>query len=529
MRRFGGNRGQLLTENSMQFTQADNEPAVWVYDACFQQVDCGALTSAHLDATMPIAFRINKSENVPPRWGAVKRGSRDFGAAGWRLSHLINCGPPSGFEVTRDELSKWAMLLLSPFNHLPTPKPWTTRASTPCFRLLPPNWGEDAQVQAYAIWWLAKEYYDGEIRDAFENFMHEVGGTVLGRRPPEPVVGFERVEPGPTSANGAAKRAHFLPRGGDRQMVIDFRAAFTSCFDLYTQAMREFVKRRLIGAYGDRWWSDGVVAALTDSQRRRLQPHQATRIDDLDGVTLGRIVLRNFDKAFAEVLQSGFQLTDARIRRINAVRNLVHHQKPVRDTDIVGALEDMANLLEEAGLMEQAEEIRALIRDRSPHAGTPSNSAVALETGWARRDEVSGQPTAGPPSPRTGRSPSSQSGSFIPKGTSCKTKDEFIERLDRWLRETSVDTIGSGRGQQPWLHVTIAGRNVFLNADSKRVMKTGREGIQEFVENHKAGRTQWHIIQNSRTRTYNKVTNRSERTPIPGVYLFVRPAGPGTL
>ncbi|TMB94081.1 MAG: hypothetical protein E6J42_12010, partial [Chloroflexi bacterium] len=40
---------------------------------------------------------------------------------------------------------------------------------------------------------------------------------------------------------------------------------------LYTDAMRRFVKEKLIARFPNTWWEDGVVKSLTDAQKANLK------------------------------------------------------------------------------------------------------------------------------------------------------------------------------------------------------------------------------------------------------------------
>ena len=39
---------------------------------------------------------------------------------------------------------------------------------------------------------------------------------------------------------------------------------------LYTDAMRRFVKQRLVAAFPSTWWEDGVVKNLPDTRKRQV-------------------------------------------------------------------------------------------------------------------------------------------------------------------------------------------------------------------------------------------------------------------
>ena len=48
---------------------------------------------------------------------------------------------------------------------------------------------------------------------------------------------------------------------------------------LYTDAMRRLVKQNLIDAYPNDWWEQGVLSALSESQRRSVNRELAKKPD----------------------------------------------------------------------------------------------------------------------------------------------------------------------------------------------------------------------------------------------------------
>ena len=53
-------------------------------------------------------------------------------------------------------------------------------------------------------------------------------------------------------------------------MVQSNHSALGQGIKLYTDAMRQLVKQRLIAAFPNNWWDQGVLRALPENQRRSL-------------------------------------------------------------------------------------------------------------------------------------------------------------------------------------------------------------------------------------------------------------------
>ena len=93
-------------------------------------------------------------------------------------------------------------------------------------------------------------------------------------------------------------------------MDADTHLFFTKCHWLYMQGMRRAMRERLQSAYGADWWGRGVLPALTEAARQRLQddvaryPGQEPHLL-LDAGHFARIVTRHHNAAFADAFRDG--------------------------------------------------------------------------------------------------------------------------------------------------------------------------------------------------------------------------------
>ena len=98
-------------------------------------------------------------------------------------------------------------------------------------------------------------------------------------------------------------------------MVQSNHSALSQGLKLYTDAMRRFIKHRLIAGYPNDWWRQGVLNSLQETQRRNLE-REANRdpnrdkADFLDPAHFVAIVTRQFDRVFAEAFHD-FKKTQA--------------------------------------------------------------------------------------------------------------------------------------------------------------------------------------------------------------------------
>jgi hypothetical protein len=103
---------------------------------------------------------------------------------------------------------------------------------------------------------------------------------------------------------------------------------------------------------------------------------------------------------------------------------------------------------------------------------------------------------------------------FIERGKTCFTKEQFIELLKMWLvttENTIGDTVNNSRNTA-WLFLQIDNRKYYINAD------TTRQGIETFVKNH-TNNYPWMIIKNNRGN-FKKVTNDRNGNAIPYLYFY---------
>ena len=134
---------------------------------------------------------------------------------------------------------------------------------------------------------------------------------------------------------------------------------------LYTDAMRRLVKQNLIDAYPNNWWEQGVLSALSESQRRTVNRElaknpDAEREDLIDANLLVPIVTRRFDAVFANAFHN-YRQTQSWLIQVAEARNGWAHP---RSGDVLGdeaahALYAMVQLLSAADLTE-AEEVDRL-------------------------------------------------------------------------------------------------------------------------------------------------------------------------
>lgn len=104
------------------------------------------------------------------------------------------------------------------------------------------------------------------------------------------------------------------------------------------------------------------------------------------------------------------------------------------------------------------------------------------------------------------------------KGTRAENKRELLDVLQAWLIASNAPAIGTGRGQQPWVFIGLAGgRTAVLNADTKRA------AVEEYVRDAQArgADAPWHILPNRRNGKLNKLSFRADGRPTPGWYCYL--------
>ena len=136
---------------------------------------------------------------------------------------------------------------------------------------------------------------------------------------------------------------------------------------LYTDAMRRLVKQRLIDAYPNNWWEQGILSALSDGQRRSVNRElakkpDAGREDLIDANMLVPVVTRKFDSVFEDTFHN-FRQTQSWLIQVSEARNGWAHPRSgdVLTDEAAHALYAMVQLLNAAGLPE-AEKVESLRR-----------------------------------------------------------------------------------------------------------------------------------------------------------------------
>src|SRR5437870_2005369 len=108
-------------------------------------------------------------------------------------------------------------------------------------------------------------------------------------------------------------------------MVENNYSALGQGLKLYTDAMRLFVRKRLIAQYPSRWWEDGVIKNLNEVQRSNIKRDSdrntgKDKLDFIDAPHFVPIVSKEFDRAFAGVF-GDFKKTQSWLQLAGAARN----------------------------------------------------------------------------------------------------------------------------------------------------------------------------------------------------------------
>ena len=134
---------------------------------------------------------------------------------------------------------------------------------------------------------------------------------------------------------------------------------------LYTDAMRRLVKQGLIDAFPNNWWEQGVLSALSESQRRSTSRELAKnpdtdREDLIDANLVVPIVTRRFDTVFAGTFRN-YRQTQSWLIQVSEARNGWAHPRSgdLLADEAAHALYAMVQLLSAADLPE-AEEVERL-------------------------------------------------------------------------------------------------------------------------------------------------------------------------
>ena len=150
---------------------------------------------------------------------------------------------------------------------------------------------------------------------------------------------------------------------------------------LYTDAMRRLVKQRLIDAYPNNWWEQGVLDALSETQRRNVrdtvkkEPDRAKE-DLLDANLLVPIVTKRFDTVFSSDFHN-YRQTQSWLIQVSEARNTWAHPRTgdMLTDEAAYALYAITQLLSTAGLPE-SEDVESLRRSilgipQAPAEGRP--------------------------------------------------------------------------------------------------------------------------------------------------------------
>ena len=144
-------------------------------------------------------------------------------------------------------------------------------------------------------------------------------------------------------------------------------AALGSGLKLYTDAMRGLVKQSLIHAYPNNWWEQGVLSALSESQRRSVNRElakdpDAKREDLIDANLLVPIVTKRFDTVFTDTFRN-YRQTQSWLIQVSEARNVWAHPRSgdLLADEAAHALYAMVQLLTAANLPE-AEAVESLRR-----------------------------------------------------------------------------------------------------------------------------------------------------------------------
>lgn len=474
---------------------ADNEPAVWVFRRCYDGAPTESLDLAIAERTIPIAMGLRDHEKSYPFWGRIGRVDRDFGRGRWTLAHLLTCVRKGEEPTTKRELRRSCHRLLDPFNHLPFPSPKH-------YAMPPRGWGEDERVLSYVTWYLHSRHYSREARRDFAEFVESCGHVGLPRREPEDVQIWLYLK-----SKGDSNSGSYTGMNGGDVMAIDPYGALDKAQRIYAAALRSFVAKELITIYRDQWWERGVDPYLTRYQRSQAQSASGiARLDKLDVTAIGKVIVRNFDAAFAKHFRSGYKTTEAKLKWIGAIRDPEAHQADISERDIRRALEDMSDLLREAGLSEAASEIDELIQ------------AIHVVV---QREETPSPARRAPPSRPRAHEGSNTSSTFIQQDHTCLSKEEFVLLLERWLNETNEVQIGSGKyGGTPWVRIHLGHLAFHLNLDTKRA------GVEAFVSNHRIGDGLWRVVE-STSGKHTVVTNAANHLKIRTFNLYSDAEQPG--
>ena len=131
-------------------------------------------------------------------------------------------------------------------------------------------------------------------------------------------------------------------------MTGDPYLLFTQCHRLYVQGVRRALRERLEKQYGENWWNDGVMGALSDERRdavaRQVERDPGRRLEShLDSAHFGGIVGVR-PAAFSDAFEDARAAFD-RFRRLARMRNEWAHVQDMPSARVIFAIETMRSLL----------------------------------------------------------------------------------------------------------------------------------------------------------------------------------------
>ena len=167
---------------------------------------------------------------------------------------------------------------------------------------------------------------------------------------------------------------------------------------LYTDAMRRFVKQRLVVQFPNTWWEDGVLSSLPENQRRGVTREiaknpDADKAEFIDANRLVPIVTRRFGGVFEDTFRN-YRQTQSWLIQVAEARNAWAHPRSgdMLADDAAHALYAMVQLLGTADLpeAEEVERLRKSLLGITQTAEAPGKGAA--EGGEAPRASKKGDP-----------------------------------------------------------------------------------------------------------------------------------------
>ena len=137
--------------------------------------------------------------------------------------------------------------------------------------------------------------------------------------------------------------------------------------DIYSRTMGDLLRTRLYAAFGSRWWDDGILAALDNTQRTALRNQQMKnpdrdRMQLLGTNDISAIVSRHFDRVFAPSFPQGKERTLALMDLVNRARIKLANNQPLADKEIETLVQAMSRLLAAAGYSRESRAVETAPR-----------------------------------------------------------------------------------------------------------------------------------------------------------------------